>query len=180
MPRQVASSCWNLRMVQDFVQLKRKQMVDLGDALIDHRLDVRRHRHLAFQHLADELGNQVLAALACAPSSLPKRPSSTIWSRRLAPSARSCAAAAAFAAAACRFAIVSPHLPCLAFASSSLELAPSVSVFPRALVQQTAPAFSLPCRLPTQVRQLGAQIQQFVQRLSPAWLLCPARNPPWS
>ena len=50
-------------MVQHFVQLQRDQVIDLRNARIDHRLGVFRHRHRAFEHLADEIRDQILAAI---------------------------------------------------------------------------------------------------------------------
>ena len=51
-------------VVEDFVELQRQQVVDLRDALVDHRLEVGRDGHLAVKHLLDELGNQAAAPLA--------------------------------------------------------------------------------------------------------------------
>ena len=51
------------RVVQDLVDLQREQVVDLRDALVDHRLQVRRDRHLPVQHLLDELRHQASAPL---------------------------------------------------------------------------------------------------------------------
>ncbi len=52
-----------LRVVQDFVELNRNQVVDLRDPRVDHRLDVTGDGHFSLEHLSDELLYQVLAAL---------------------------------------------------------------------------------------------------------------------
>ena len=49
--------------VQNLVELNRNQMIDLGDARVDHRLGVFGDRDRPFEHLADELFDQVPAAL---------------------------------------------------------------------------------------------------------------------
>ena len=51
------------RVVHDFVELERNQVIDLRDARVDHHLGVARDGHGAIQHLRDELLDQVLAAL---------------------------------------------------------------------------------------------------------------------
>src|SRR5579863_10420447 len=51
------------RMMEDFVQLKRNKMVDLGHAGIDGGVGVAREFHLAFKNLCDELFDHVATAL---------------------------------------------------------------------------------------------------------------------
>jgi hypothetical protein len=50
-------------VVQHRVELKRNQVIDLGDARVDHRLGILGDRDGPFQHLRDKLLHQVLAAL---------------------------------------------------------------------------------------------------------------------
>src|SRR6185437_10072584 len=44
-------------------ELEREEVIDLLDAVLDHGLGVRRHRHLAFEHLFDEFGDETHAPL---------------------------------------------------------------------------------------------------------------------
>ncbi len=51
------------RVVQDLVQLERKQVIDLRNARIDHHLGVPGDRHGSVEELRDEFLDQILAAL---------------------------------------------------------------------------------------------------------------------
>ena len=52
--------------MHDFVELDRDQVIDLRDPRIDHRLRVVRRRSSTFEHLGDELFDQV-------PATIPRR-----------------------------------------------------------------------------------------------------------
>ena len=51
-------------VMENFVELNRQQVIDLRDALIDHRFDVASHIHMAFEELTDKFLDEVLASFA--------------------------------------------------------------------------------------------------------------------
>ena len=144
--------------MHDFVQLDREQMIDLRDARVDHRLGVARHRHRAFEHLGDELLDQILAALLrCRVAS------EAAFLRR---SGRAGSTSSVVCPAACaRSFLRFSHwtLPFVFGLNSPFNLFELVGVAHR-VVQQLV-QFVVALQAAAQIGQLGAQVEQFLQRL---------------
>ncbi len=149
----------------------RKQVIDLRDARVDHRLGVFRDRHRAFQNLGDELLDQVLAALPAPPG-----PRQTAFLDNLIE--QTCldylfGGSARAAAAFCASAIGILLRPSLRFSLSSLSL--SLTAFAQQLFQLV-----VALQAAAQVRKPVAQIQQLAQRIHLARHRSRARNRPCS
>ena len=122
-------------------------------------LRILAQRHVAVQHLGDELLHQVLAAFRFAPASLP--PSGP--ARRSDP-----ADPVSVPCLGRRLRRAAPSAVSLMAASLGLPISPSsffsFSVLPTASSSSSS-SLSLPCRLPRRSDRLGPQLQQFAQRL---------------